>query len=354
MELERYTARLRELPFIRDARIRVEQAQGPGRRADADLVLTTPEGEYELQVETKRTDLTYATADYLLTMWRDVLHRNLRTNHQNQLRPHQPQWILFAPYVPRKIGQHLATAGANYIDLEGNCRLQLGDRYIATIEGRAPTRKQPEGRGLRAAGYQVLFAILAKPDLLNEGVVKTGKLADVGKTTVADTLEKLERQGFLTTIQNRRRLMKPEALLERWLAGYANTVRPRLLLARYRTQDKNPEELEHRIMDVLGDEPRWAWGGGAAAMRLTQHYRGETTVVHVADPYPDLPKQLRAQRDAEGPLVLLKVPGRIAFDGVLPRTVHPLLIYTELLTTGDDRARETALELRRQFLGELA
>jgi hypothetical protein len=351
--LDHYVKRLRELPFVEDVRIRREQPQANGTRADAALVLTAPDGDHEFLVEEKRAHLTYATANYLLAMWRNAMQHNLWTDQQNKLHPQQPQWILFAPYVPRKIGQHLAARGANYIDLAGNCRLQLGDRYIAAIEGRAPTRKEPEGRGLRAAGYQVLFAILAKPELLNEGVVKTGELAGVGKTTVADTLDKLKREGFLTTIQNRRRLVKPEALLDRWLVGYANTVRPHLLIARYRTQDKDPQNLEHRIENVLGNEPEWAWGGGAAAMRLTQHYRGETTILHMANPHPDLPKQLRAQRDADGPLVLLKVPGRIAFDGVVPRTVHPLLIYTELLATGDDRALETALELRQRFLKEL-
>ena len=336
-EFERYVARLRELPFIQDARIRLEPGVAQKQRADAALTLIAPDGEHEFLVEAKRTHLTYANADYLLAMWRNT-----------------QEWMLFAPYVPRKIGQHLAEEGANFIDLQGNCRLRLGDRYIAAIEGRLPEKKELEGRGLRAAGYQVLFAILAKPELLNEGVVRIGDLAGVGKTTAADTLEKLEQEGFLTTIQNRRRLVKPEALLDRWLVGYANAVRPRLLVGRYRTQDKDPEQLEQRVERVLGNEPEWAWGGGAAAMKLTQHYRGETTILHVAKLHLDLPKRLRAQRDADGPLVLLKVPGQVAFDGALPRTVHPLLVYTELLATGNERARETALELRQRYLGGLA
>ena len=33
-----------------------------------------------------------------------------------------------------------------------------------------------------------------------------------------------------------------------------------------------------------------------------------------------------------------------------PHTVHPLLIYTELVLTGSDRAREAASELRERFL----
>jgi len=338
-DLERYAACLRELPFIKEVRIRPRPNGAGGPEVNATVILTAPDGDYDFLVEVKRTHLTYAIVDHLL----DGRRKLNRTD-----------WILFAPYVPRKLGQHLAARGANYIDLEGNCHVRLGDRHIAAIEGRLPIKKELEGRGLRAAGYQVLFAILAKPELLNEGIVKIGELAGVGKTTVADTLLKLERDGFLTTIQNRRRFAKPGAVLDRWLAGYTNAVRPRLLIGRYRTEDKDPQELEHRVEDVLGKDAEWAWGGGAAAMRLTQHYRGETTVLHVANPPADLRRRLRAQRDADGPFVLLNVPGRVAFDGVLPRTVHPLLVYTELLTTGDERARETALGIRQRYLEELA
>ena len=43
----------------------------------------------------------------------------------------------------------------------------------------------------------------------------------------------------------------------------------------------------------------------------------------------------------------------VVLSGALPRTVHPLLVYTELLTSGDERAREAGVELRERFLREL-
>ncbi len=340
-DLARYAAHLRDLPFVREVRILPPPLPAKGPRPDALLVLTAPEGDHELLVETKRTHLTYALADHVVAQ---------RTTLDGPPRP----WILLAPYVPRKMGQHLAAQGVNYIDLEGNCHLRLGDRHIAAIEGRIPLRKEPEGRGLRAAGQNVQFAILANPELLDEGIVHIAERAGVGKTTVADTLAKMEHEGFLAVVGGRRRLVNPKALLDRWLAGYAHVVRPRMLLGRYRTQDADPEQLERRVEETLGEELAWAWGGGAAAMRLTQHYRGETTALHLALPMPDLPKRLRALRDPQGPLLLLTVPGPVAFEGALPRTVHPLLVYTELLTSGDERAREAAAELHARYLGEMA
>src|SRR5262249_43304540 len=121
----------------------------------------------------------------------------------------------------------------------------------------------------------------------------------------------------------------------------------------YRTAAQDPETLERHLEKALGDKTRWAFGGGAAAARLMRVFRGERTVVHMDQPQTDQQKRLRARRDDDGPLVLLGAPRRAAFDGVKPRTVHPLLIYTELLVTGDPRGREAAGELWERYLEHL-
>jgi hypothetical protein len=111
------------------------------------------------------------------------------------------------------------------------------------------------------------------------------------------------------------------------------------------------EIMERHVEEELGDTVKWAWGGGAAAMRLTRHYRGRETVLHVQDPPATLPRALRALPATDGPFAILRTPGEIAFDGALPRTVHPLLVYTELLAANNERAREAAEELWIRFLG---
>jgi len=69
-----------------EARI-LKEANPP---ADATLALRTPARTYQFFVEHKQTHLTYAVADLLLT------------NHPGRERA---KWILFAPYVGRKMAQ---------------------------------------------------------------------------------------------------------------------------------------------------------------------------------------------------------------------------------------------------------
>lgn len=250
------------------------------------------------------------------------------------------------------MGAYLAERGVNFLDLVGNCRIELKG-YFALIEGRPPTRRIPEGRGMGAAGLRVLFALMARPDLLNEPVRTIAKAADVAKATVADRLATLRAEGLIHDVRGARKLIEPRRFLDLWLKGYETLLRPKLLIGRYRVQETDPEALERRIEATLGNAVPWAFGGGAAANRLTRYYRGEDTVVHVGDGAAEVVKRLRAVPDAKGPLILFATPGPAALQGAKPRTVAPLLVYTELLHAGDNRAIDAAAEVRREHLGHL-
>jgi hypothetical protein len=150
-------------------------------------------------------------------------------------------------------------------------------------------------------------------------------------------------RGYAWTSQGTKRAM------DLWLAAYATIVRPKLLVGRYRSAEADLDALEARIAPILTASCPWRWGGGAAAHRLMRYYRGERTVVHVVDQPADLPKRLRVVADRDGPLVLLRPPGPTGMAGPTPDTAHPLLVYSELLADGSERAREAAELLAKKF-----
>jgi hypothetical protein len=85
-------------------------------------------------------------------------------------------------------------------------------------------------------------------------------------------------------------------------------------------------------------------------MRITKQYRGEETVLHVLNPTADLPKRLRAMPAADGPFMIQRTPAKTAFEGIVPQTVHPLLVFAELMAGGNPRACEVALEIQERYL----
>jgi hypothetical protein len=258
--------------------------------------------------------------------------------------------ILFAPYVSPEMGALLVSHGINFVDRAGNCHLDLGGTYVGHVEGRKLRRSSDAPGGARAPGFRLIFALLVDPALLNAPARELARASGVSLGTASNVLRRLEHDRIVVRTKSRRHLVRRDDLVERWIAGYAETLRPQLLAGRFQTQDKDPLGLEDRVAALLGPDGNWAWGGAAAAFRLTKHYRSDETVLHVDALSSDLPKRLKAIPHSAGPLILLGVPGPVAFRGAMPHTVHPLLIYTELLLTGSDRAREAASELRERFL----
>ena len=337
--LLRCVDRIRERPFVERAVLQLEPLVGEHARRDGRLQVVTPHATEELDIEVKRTHLTRTIVDGVLAQAKQYGRR---------------PWILFAPHVGRPLAKYLDEQGANFVDLAGNCRLQIGRRHIARIEGRPLERRPARGRGMAAPGMQVLFALLVQPELLNAPVRRLAEAAGVATATAGDRVAQLHKEGLVHKRDDTKELTEPRRLLDLWLKGYETVVRPRLLIGRYRTQETDPKGLERLIEEELGAQATWAFGGGAAAQRLTGYYRGPDTVLHVQQLGFDVAKRLRALKADDGPLILLRAPGPVAFKGVKPRTVAPLLVYTELLLAGDKRSREAAGQIERKYLGPLA
>ncbi len=328
---EQYLSRLSEIDFIEDVRLDEKPRSRTGPPADGRLRIRTRSGERTFYLLVKRTHLSYALADQAV----------------DALGDDKARWILMAPSIGRPLGQYLAERGINYIDLAGNCSLQLSRGYVARIEGRRAATREPQGRGVSAPGYQVLFALLAKRELLTEPLRGIAKHAGVSRQTVSTALKRLVSDGVIVGSPGKYLWVEGgrRQLLDRWLLGYTDRVRPRLLSDIYRTPDDTPTNLEQRLGRILDDRVQWRWGGGTAAFRLAGHYRGPQTVVHLEVVPEDLLVKLGAIADPNGPLTVLGIPGAVALEGATSDTAHPLLVYSELMCSGSERAREAAAGL---------
>jgi hypothetical protein len=332
--LEPYLERLRALPFVRT--IAVERSvQARELDVDASLKLKTPTGTERVFCELKTTNLSHALAARAVTLGQQV----------------QPL-LVAAPVIGTGVADFLVANDINFVDLRGNCYINLDGRYIARMQGlraeRAPTPGAP-----RLPSYFVLFTVIADPALLSATVRTLADRAGVSRQPAVwmrDEMVKLGYvvrgpKGYVWATQGVKRA------LDLWLAGYVTLVRPKLLIGAFRPQDANPSALEAKIGPVLQKIGGWRWGGAAAAHRLTGYFRGDKTVVHLehARTRAELSKKLRAIPDSGGPLVLLRSPGPTGMVGATKDTAHPLLVYSELLADGSERARDAAQELADRF-----
>lgn len=337
LDLNPYLERLKKLPFVKNVEVRFSNRR-PDQQEDVRMTLRSPRGRHDFTVEVQTIPLSRTAAQSLVT-------RAVR----NPLRPR----VAFAPYVSQPVGHILASRGVGFVDQAGNCHVILGRDYVAHIEGRRPQPPPPQGRGLGARSYQVLFALLARPELVRAPIRSLAEASGVRKTTAADLLQRLKDDGVIVHDRAGRRVVRPSALMDRWVAGYADKLRPRLLVGRYRAAASKPVGFEAHVEATLGADPNWAWGGAAAGYRLTHHYRSATSTLHLAVQPATVLRQLNLLPAKDGPVVVLGVPGPLGLEGPAPHVAHPLLVYTELFVEGDERALEAAAEIRTRFLGHL-
>lgn len=335
-----YIARLKELPFVRDVFVDAREIAHDGR-FDARVEIRTAEGQTSFLVEHKRTHLGLDAAERLL-----------------HLRAAVPDLLLFCPLVGRGLAERFGAAGLGFVDLAGNCHVQIGERYLAYVEGRRADEKPRSERGLRAPSYRVLFALLVQPDLTTATARAIAEAAGgVSPQTAVDTRARFVERGFLLET-SRGAVWAPRGwrdALDLFAQGFTTTLRPQLAIGTYRAMQRDPAALEAELQDrlaALGDV-EWRWGGGAASARMTGHFRGDQTVLYVDQPRDGLAKHLQLRPDGAGPVHVYSAPGPLAFVSPVHDCVAPLLAYVDLLAEGDERARDGAAEIYGRYLAPL-
>jgi hypothetical protein len=252
--------------------------------------------------------------------------------------------LLIADYVTPPMAETLRNEGVQFLDAAGNAYLNHPPWYI-WVKGERPTQRfaahVPRGRAFAPTGLMVMLAVLCKPELVARPYRALAAAAGVAHGTVGWVMPEMAHLGFVADVGGKRRLVNPAELLRQWTEGYLRTLRPRLLLGRFRT-------------DTLDEWPRFkaraygfAMGGETAAARLTKLLKPETVTMYgkTADPKFILDQRLRT--DPRGNVEVLR---RFwAFDPDAEMAPLPV-IYADLLQTGDARCFEAAQMIHEKFL----
>ena len=146
--------------------------------------------------------------------------------------------------------------------------------------------------------------------------------------------------------KNEYKLVNKKALLEKWLIGFEDTLKPKLNLGRYRFADKRMIE-EWR--DIPLNPERILWGGEPAAAKLTHYLVPEVFSVYTDLSEKELLGNYRMIPDGTGNIEVNQLffrSGEFEYEDIVP----PLLIYADLQISGEERNRETAEKIYREHL----
>jgi len=253
--------------------------------------------------------------------------------------------LLVADYVTPPMAETLKARGVPFLDAAGNAYLEYPGVFI-WVKGQkpaAPAVPLALGRAFQPTGLQVLFPLLCNRELINRTYRELAAMAGVAHGTVGWVVPDLQQQGFVVGpkgTRGKRRLVNLGRLLGQWVDAYARQLRPRTLIGRY-------------YIPTLQGWQDWPlaqhgalWGGEPAGALLTEYLRpGELTIY--ADKLPTLlAAQQRFMKTTEpGHAAIVEVRRKFwNFPTEADRTdvTPPVLIYADLLATGDGRCIETA------------
>lgn len=263
-------------------------------------------------------------------------------------------WVLVTSYVSDEMGRQLRQHGLCYADAAGNAWLQHpeADLYIL-VQGQPRPRKvataTTAGRAFRKSGLRVLFHLLTQPDLVRQPYRTIATRTDTPVATVGQVMLDLIQQGFLLDEEPRQLLRRPE-LTQRWVAGYGDTLRPHLPTQRYRWLDTDRASSGGWQNQPLGAATYWG-GEPAAALLLDGFLLPEFFTLYSTATRPALMRQLRLVPDPTGSVEVLEpFDQRLNFHHPTSQCVPPLLVYADLLLSGDARNREVAQKLYARYL----
>lgn len=258
--------------------------------------------------------------------------------------------LLVTTNVRGQIAEKLKLQGIQFIDAAGNTYINQPPIYIFVNGNRLPEtfRQNPRKQAtLKPTGLKVIFAFLCNPGLENKPYREIAEVAGVALGTVGWVMKDLKDLGYLMPLKRvmqKFKMIQKEDLLNQWVNNYQEKLRDRLILGHFRGPDGWWQKLNF-------ENAKWEWGGEVAAAKLTKYLKPQLVTIYT-DPF-DLNELLlknKLERDNDGDIEAIRRFWKPLNTYETGDTVHPILIYADLMTTGNQRNIETAKEIFERYV----
>jgi len=297
------------------------------------------DGEYyqDAIVKIQWNDLNY----FFVVEIKNIVTRAILGVVVNQLNrmKQKEKGMLVAKYINPKIADELKKMDVPFIDTAGNAYINEPPLYIY-LKGNRPADKEiidQPARTFRPTGLQVIFALLCNPGLEDKPYRDIAKKAGVALGTVNGVMYDLKKTGYLIEVgQRNRRLVRKKHLLNKWVTAFPEQLRQKKMIGHYKADHKDWwRNTDLKEADAL-------WGGEVAANIMTEYLKPQIITIYAKRPITKFLLKNKLTKDENGDIEILDIFWRFVQNHLRNNLVPPLLIYTDLIATGDTRNIETA------------
>ncbi|MFZ2632285.1 MAG: type IV toxin-antitoxin system AbiEi family antitoxin [Desulfosalsimonadaceae bacterium] len=309
----------------------LEAAPAGEKQPDAVLRIDTPEGATKAYYAEIKGNVIKATLGYVA----------------EQLRRFEKPGILITRHVTPPMAERLRALNLAFIDTAGNAYINDPPLfiYIAGRKKKDIPEKNIIGRAFRPTGLKVVFALLCQPELVNAPYRDIVQVTHVAQGTVGWVMADLKQQNYLTDRgEYGRKLINVGKLLDVWVETYARELRPRLFIGKYDTKKIDWwKTVDWRQTNAcLGAEP--------AAALLTDYIKPATITIYGPEEINPFLLTHRLKKDPTGNVELFKKFWEFDYPWDYEGIAPPLLVYADLIATGNDRNAEAARIIYDKFI----
>ncbi|MBO6585327.1 MAG: hypothetical protein JJ953_04420 [Gracilimonas sp.] len=271
------------------------------------------------------------------------IKKEIRKHHIPQLKELQDKIgpiMLVAERLYPNIKMLLNEAGIDWIDVAGNIHLEEAETLIWIDRHTTTPIQQKKNRAFTKTGLKVVFLFLHDETWLNKTYREIAEAADVALGNIKHVLDGLKDHEFIYA-KNKDviKLKNRDKLLDQWITAFADELKPRIQKGRYTFMNKDVEQNWKEL--PLDDHDMW--GGEPAADLLTNDLKPMEYTLYTQKNRAELMKKFKLVPDENGK-VEIREPYWTVENG-LPNIAPRIVVYTDLMVTGDPRNIKIAEEI---------
>ncbi|TXD83637.1 hypothetical protein ESY86_08850 [Subsaximicrobium wynnwilliamsii] len=292
-----------------------------------DVIDMVIDGELKMTLNNK-------TTLYLVEIKKDVKNHQLQNIlHYNK---EFQNFLLVAEKLFPKVKEELRENNVNYIEGNGNVYINHNDVFLYIDTNKTiKTKKDKGNRAFTKTGLKVIFHFLLNPQLINDTQRDIAAITNVALGNIPLIIHGLLKTNFILRLNKNEYIINDyEALLNKWITEFEQTLKPTLFKQRFRFQN---EIQDWRAIQL--NQEKTVWGGEPAGDILTNHLRPEKFILYTKETVKDLMLNYRLIPDDNGNIWAYD----LFWNGQFNETTAPKeLVYAELMIGNDKRSKETA------------
>lgn len=269
------------------------------------------------------------------------------------LRPQKDQLIIATPVISARTATRWRKLGFQYMDASGNACINNQGYHIVSVGHQPASSKvvssSPDGKtgkSFQPSGLKVIFSLLNNEELVSSSLRTISENSGVSLGSTSAVYKDLLAHGYIRKQGKYVELSNKQQLIERWAEAYPYQIRNKKLIGHFTSDDpgwwKNIENLSG-----------FQFSGEIAARELSNYLNPRDGLVYLNKKnQTDLIRTARLRRikSEEKPEIRIDL-----YEGfwLLENdrvTAPPLVIYSDLIETGDSRNMDVASRIKEAFL----